>query len=79
MLTMYGVLSLVMGVLNEALEGWPHPEIFNTDQGSQYTSEVHTQRFKNRVLLYLWTAKAEQQIISELNASGEAPKLKESI
>jgi putative transposase len=23
-----------------------HPEIFNTDQGSQYTSEVHTQRLK---------------------------------
>ena len=26
---------------------YPHPEIFNTDQGSQYTSEVHTQRLKN--------------------------------
>ena len=36
-----------MGVLNEALEKYPHPEIFNTDQGSQYTSEVHTQRLKN--------------------------------
>ena len=39
--------QLVMGVLNEALEKYPHPEIFNTDQGSQYTSEVHTQRLKN--------------------------------
>ena len=38
--------QLVMGVLNEALEKCPHPEIFNTDQGSQYTSEVHTQRLK---------------------------------
>ena len=38
--------QLVMGVLNEALEKYPHPEIFNTDQGSQYTSEVHTQRLK---------------------------------
>jgi len=26
---------------------YPHPEIFNTDQGSQYTSEIHTQRLKN--------------------------------
>jgi len=25
---------------------YPHPEIFNTDQGSQYTSEVHTQKLK---------------------------------
>ena len=39
--------QLVMGVLNEALEKYPHPEIFNTDQGSQYTSEIHTQRLKN--------------------------------
>jgi len=38
--------QLVMGVLNEALEKYPHPEIFNTDQGSQYTSEVHTQKLK---------------------------------
>ena len=39
--------QLVMGVLNEALEKYPHPEIFNTDQDSQYTSEIHTQRLKN--------------------------------
>ena len=31
--------QLVMSVLNDALEKHPHPhpEIFNTDQGSQYT------------------------------------------
>jgi putative transposase len=39
--------QLVMSVLNDALEKYPHPEIFNTDQGSQYTSELHTQRLKN--------------------------------
>ena len=39
--------QLVMSVLNDALEKYPHPEIFNTDQGSQYTSEIHTQRLKN--------------------------------
>ena len=35
-------ISLVTGVLNEALAFYPKPEIFNTDQGSQYTSKVHT-------------------------------------
>jgi len=40
-------VQLVMSVLNDALEKYPHPEIFNTDQGSQYTSEIHTQRLKN--------------------------------
>jgi len=38
--------QLVMSVLNDALAKYPHPEIFNTDQGSQYTSEVHTQKLK---------------------------------
>ena len=38
--------ALVMSVLNDALEKHPHPEIFNTDQGSQYTSEIHTQQLK---------------------------------
>jgi len=40
-------VQLVMSVLNDALAKYPHPEIFNTDQGSQYTSEVHTQCLKN--------------------------------
>jgi putative transposase len=35
--------DLVMGVLNEALSKYGKPEIFNTDQGSQYTSHIHTQ------------------------------------
>jgi len=38
---------LVMDVLNMALSQHGTPEIFNTDQGSQYTSELHTQRLKN--------------------------------
>ncbi len=38
--------ELVMDVLNEALSKYPKPEIFNTDQGSQYTSEAHTQMLK---------------------------------
>ena len=39
---------LVMDVLDEALSLYGTPEIFNTDQGSQYTSEIHTQRLKNK-------------------------------
>ena len=35
--------SLVIDVLKSALEDYGAPEIFNTDQGSQYTSEAHTQ------------------------------------
>ena len=39
--------TLVTTVLNEALTLYPTPEIFNTDQGSQYTSYVHTQKLKD--------------------------------
>ena len=35
--------SLVIDVLEEALDCYGTPEIFNTDQGSQYTSHDHTQ------------------------------------
>jgi len=39
--------ELVMDVLNEALLKYGKPEIFNTDQGSQYTSYIHTQTLKD--------------------------------
>ena len=39
--------DFVMGVLEEALANNPKPEIFNTDQGSQYTSYIHTQTLKD--------------------------------
>ena len=39
-------ISLVTSVLNEALGLYPKPEIFNTDQGSQYTSKAHTNILK---------------------------------
>ena len=35
-------VSLTTTVLKEALTLYPKPEIFNTDQGSQYTSKAHT-------------------------------------
>jgi len=39
--------DFVMGVLQKALKNNPRPEIFNTDQGSQYTSYIHTQTLKD--------------------------------
>jgi putative transposase len=43
--------TLVMDVLNNALEQYGSPEIFNTDQGSQYTSELHTARLKKEGII----------------------------
>jgi len=43
--------SLVMAVLDEALLKYGKPEIFNTDQGSQYTSNVHTQKLKDHGII----------------------------
>ena len=40
-----------MGVLNEALSLYGKPEIFNTDQGSQYTSYIHTQTLKDNGII----------------------------
>jgi putative transposase len=39
--------DLVMTVLNDALDKYGKPEIFNTDQGSQYTSFIHTKTLKD--------------------------------
>lgn len=39
-------VSLVTTVLHEALALYPKPKIFNTDQGSQYTSKAHTDILK---------------------------------
>jgi putative transposase len=40
--------TLVMNVLHEALNQYGKPEIFNTDQGSQYTSHDHTEALSSR-------------------------------
>ncbi len=39
-------ISLTTSVLNEALALYPKPEIFNTDQGSQYTAKAHVDILK---------------------------------
>lgn len=38
--------TLATDVLQEALSKYPKPKIFNSDQGSQYTSYEHTQLLK---------------------------------
>lgn len=40
-------ISLTTSILNEALSLFPKPEIFNTDQGSQYTSKAHVNILKS--------------------------------
>lgn len=39
--------SLATDVLKDALAKYPKPKIFNSDQGSQYTSHEHTQTLKD--------------------------------
>ena len=39
-------VSLTTSVLNEALSLYHKPEIFNTDQGSQYTAQAHVDILK---------------------------------
>ncbi len=39
-------VSLTTSVLKEALSLYPKPEIFNTDQGSQYTAQAHIEILK---------------------------------
>ena len=38
--------TLATDVLEDALSKYPKPKIFNSDQGSQYTSHEHTQLLK---------------------------------
>jgi len=39
--------TLATDALQEALEKYPKPKIFNSDQGAQYTSHEHTQMLKD--------------------------------
>ncbi|MBA1420611.1 MAG: transposase family protein, partial [Epsilonproteobacteria bacterium] len=39
-------ITLVTTVLKEALSFYPKPEIFNTDQGCQYTAKAHVNILK---------------------------------
>ena len=39
-------VQFCMAALNVALEQYPKPEIFNSDQGAQFTANAFTQRLK---------------------------------
>jgi putative transposase len=43
-------VQFCISALEEALERYGKPEIFNTDQGSQYTSDEHTSVLKNHAI-----------------------------
>ncbi|VVM17217.1 Mobile element protein, partial [uncultured Gammaproteobacteria bacterium] len=57
----------------------PTPEIFNTDQGSQYTSEIHTKRLKDLGITISMDGKGRATDNVALSASGEAQNARESI
>ncbi|MEL7225188.1 MAG: IS3 family transposase [Cyanobacteria bacterium J06576_12] len=44
-------VQLCMAALNRALEQYPKPEIFNSDQGAQFTANAFTQRLKQSDIL----------------------------
>ena len=57
-------MLLVMSVLDEALLKHGTHEIFNTDQGSQYTSNLHTQRLLDAGIEISMDGRVVQLIIS---------------
>ena len=50
--------TLATDVLEEALAKYPNPQIFNSDQGSQYTSYEHTQLLKKHDIQISMNGKA---------------------
>ena len=65
--------DLVMGVLNEALTHYETPEIFNTDQGSQYTSYIHTQTLKDNGIIISMHPKSISSLPLTADGKGRAP------
>jgi transposase InsO family protein len=51
--------TLATDVLNEALEKYPKPKIFNSDQGSQYTSKDGTYK-------KMWGEKEDNVVLLEI-------------
>jgi len=65
--------------LQEAIDRYGCPEIFNTDQGCQFTAEAFTEVLRaNNTLPSAWTAEAAGRITSLSNGSGEASNTKTS-
>ena len=61
--------QLAMAVLNEALEKYPHPEIFNTDQG-RATDSICIERFwrsAKRERIYLNAYQSIGDLITDMD------------
>ena len=48
-------VALTTGVLNDALAKYLAPEIFNSDQGSQYTARTHVDILKEHGIKFYTT------------------------
>ena len=56
--------------LQEALQRYGQPDIFNTYQGAQFTSEAFTDVLNSIMFKSVWTAEAVPRITFSLSASG---------
>jgi len=63
--------ALMIDVLDQAFSHYGKSEILNTDQGSQYTSKVHTKRLKNKGIVISMDDKGWQRKIFVLNVSSK--------
>ena len=62
--------ALCLEALEEAFAKQGQPEIFNTDQGSQFTSEAFTAALKARGIKSAWTAEAASATTSSWSGCG---------
>jgi len=63
-------VSFCIEALEEALSNYGKPEIFNTDQGSQFTSEAFTGRLKKEGIQISMDGKGRGATTSSSSASG---------
>jgi transposase InsO family protein len=63
-------VSFCIEALEEALSKYGKPEIFNTDQGSQFTSEAFTGGSRKKGSTSAWMARAGGATTSSWSASG---------
>ena len=71
--------SFCVEALAEALERYGPPEIFNTDQGSQFTSLAFTDGLKDAGSTSRWTARAAGWITSSSSGCGARSNMSRSI
>jgi len=65
--------------VDEALSRYGRPEIFNTDQESQFTSEAFTSKFKENHIRISMDGKGSWRDNASWSASGEPSSMKRSI